>query len=155
MDIVIVYASQYGNTERIARAMGSALEPRHAVHVVAAADARGLSGAGVDLLMVGAPTQIHGLRLLVRSFLGGLRSHGFAGVPAAAFDTRFQGPKGRTGAVSDVIAKRLAAVGCRLVVPAESLFVADMEGPLVEGEERRAWLWAQDVAEALAVAQPA
>ena len=33
MDIVIVYGSQYGNTERLARAMGAALAPEHAVRV--------------------------------------------------------------------------------------------------------------------------
>ena len=84
MNVLVVYASQFGNTARLARVVGSALEPRHHVRVVTFRDARGLTGEAVDLLLVGAPTQMFGRRLLVRTFLDGLRRHGFAGVAAAA-----------------------------------------------------------------------
>jgi hypothetical protein len=67
MNDLVVYASQFGNTERLARVIGSALEPRHRVRVVATKDARALTGEDVDLLLVGAPTQMFGRRLLVRS----------------------------------------------------------------------------------------
>ncbi len=92
MNLLVVYASQFGNTEHLAKTIGSALEPRHTVRVIAAKDARDLTGEGVDLLLVGAPTQMFGRRRLVRSFLDGLTRHGFSAVAAAAFDTRMGHP---------------------------------------------------------------
>jgi flavodoxin len=152
MNVLVVYASQFGNTERLARVIGAALEPRHQVRFVRAKDARTLTGEGVDLLFVGAPTQMFGRRLLVRSFLDGLGRHGFGGVAAAAFDTRMGTPTQKNAAEAEVIAGRLQAAGCRLVVPPESFLVAGFTGPLVEGEEQRARTWALDVVERLAVA---
>jgi hypothetical protein len=114
--------------EHLARVIGSALEPRHGVRVVAARDARALTGEGVDLLLVGAPTQMFGRRLLVRSFLDGLKRHGFTGLPAAAFDTRMGTPTQKNAAEAEVIAKGLQAASCRLVVPPESFLVAGFEG---------------------------
>jgi flavodoxin len=152
MNDLVVYASQFGNTERLARVIGSALEPRHGVRVVATKDARALTGEDVDLLLIGAPTQMFGRRLLVRSFLDGLTRHGFGGVAAAAFDTRMGTPTQKNAAEAEVIAGRLEAAGCRLMAPPESFLVAGFTGPLVAGEEQRATSWALAVAERLAVA---
>ena len=147
MHVLVVYGSQFGNTERIARAIGAALEPRHSVQVVAARDARALPGQGVDLLIVGAPTQMFGRRLIVRSFLDGLKRQSFGNVAAAAFDTRMGTPTEKNAAASETIAARLQAAGCRLVVPPESFLVAGFTGPLVAGEEEHAKRWASSVAE--------
>jgi flavodoxin len=151
MNVLVVYGSQFGNTERIARVIGSALEPRHRVQVVAARDARALPGQAVDLLVVGAPTQMFGRRLIVRSFLDGLKRQGFGNVPAAAFDTRMGTPTEKNAAASETIAARLQSAGCRLAVPPESFLVAGFTGPLLEGEEERAKRWATELVERLAV----
>ena len=147
MKVLVVYGSQFGNTERIARAIGSALEARHSVQVVGARDARALAGNPVDLLIVGAPTQMFGRRLIVRSFLDGLKRQGFAAVAAAAFDTRMGTPNEKNAAASEIIAARLLAAGCRLVAPAESFLVAGFTGPLVDGEVERATAWALSLPE--------
>jgi flavodoxin len=147
VNVLVVYGSQFGNTERIARTIGAALEPRHHVQVVGARDARALAGNPVDLLIVGAPTQMFGRRLIVRSFLDGLKRQGFAGVPAAAFDTRMGTPTEKNAAASETIATRLEATGCQLIAPAQSFLVAGFTGPLVEGEVERAKAWALDLAE--------
>jgi flavodoxin len=149
MNVVVVYGTQFGTTHKLARTIGAALESEHSVRVLDAREASDLTAAGVDLLFVGAPTQMHGLRLLVRPFLDGLAGHGFAGVPAAAFDTRMDGPKERTGAQSDVIASHLERAGCRLVAPPESFIVAEFQGPLADGEDVRATAWARSVVERL------
>jgi flavodoxin len=151
MNVLVVYASQFGNTEHLARVIGSALEGSHHVRVVAAKDARALTGERVDLLLVGAPTQMFGRRLLVRSFLAGLAAHGFGGVAAAAFDTRMGTPTQRNSAEAEVIAARLEAAGCRLAAPPESFLVAGFTGPLVAAEEERAASWALGVADRLAL----
>lgn len=114
-------------------------------------DARALTGDGVDLLLVGSPTQMFGRRLLVRSFLDGLKARDFAGVAAAAFDTRMGTPTQKNAAEAEVIAARLQAAGCRLVTPPESFLVVGFTGPLAPGEEERAKGWALGVAERLAV----
>ncbi len=150
MNVLVVYGSQFGNTERIARTIGSALEPRHSVQVVGARDARALGGDPVDLLIVGAPTQMFGRRLIVRSFLDGLKRQGFGSVPAAAFDTRMGTPTEKNAAASETIAARLEAAGCHLVAAPESFLVAGFTGPLIEGEEDRAKRWAEQLAEQVA-----
>ena len=143
MEILVVYGSQYGNTQRIARAIAGALEADHRVRVTQAATATELRGEAVDLLFVGAPTQMRGLRLLAKPFLDGLARQGFAGVPAAAFDTRMElGPQLLE---STVIGDELAAAGCRLIAKPQSFVVLGLEGPLADGEEARAATWARAV----------
>jgi flavodoxin len=151
VNVLVVYASQFGNTEKLARVMGAALEARHTVRVVSTRNARALTGDGVDLLVVGSPTQMFGRRLLVRSFLDRLTSHGFGGVAAAAFDTRMGTPTERNAAASETIAAALRRAGCRLVAPPESFLVGGFTGPLVQGEEDRARSWALDVAGRMAI----
>ena len=146
MNILVVYSSRFGNTERLARAIGRALEPEHTVRILAAGDAEDVRGDDVDLLIVGAPTQVRGLLLGVRSFLRTLRNHGFTGRRAAAFDTRMPGERSQTGSASEVIAKGLRNAGCQLAVEPESFLVADFTGPLADLEEERAATWARRLA---------
>ena len=75
----------------------------------AAHDAKVARKSGVDLLFVGAPTQMRGLRLLAKPFLVGLEGRGFLGVHAAAFDTRM-GDFAQTLA-SEAIARHLVGAG--------------------------------------------
>ncbi len=141
MRILIVFGSQFGTTEHLAREMAASVSALHEVDVVAAHAAESLLGAGYDLLVVGAPTQLKGHRLLTRGFLRGLEAHGFAGVAAAAFDTRAHGDRGSTGSAAEAIALLLSRAGCNIIVPAESFTVAGMRGPLEAGEEERARTW--------------
>jgi flavodoxin len=151
MNVLIVYGTTYGTTEHLAHVLGSVLEPHHSVRVIHADEAGNLTADGVDLLMVGAPTQWHGLRLIIRPFLRGLAGHGFSGVAAVAFDTRGAGPKELTGSEADLISRHLRTAGCRLVAQPESFVVADAKGPLALGEEERARAWAARIVEAAAI----
>jgi flavodoxin len=150
VEILVVYASQYGNTQRIAQSLGAALAGDHSVRVVQAAVAGDLRGEGVDLLFVGAPTQMRGSRMLTGAFLDELVDRGFQGVPAAAFDTRMGDPPAAHVA-STAIDQRLRDAGCPIAAPPESFVVTDVEGPLAQGELRRAGAWARAVADAVAV----
>jgi len=147
VEVLVIYGSQYGNTQRIARAIASGLESDHHVRVLPAAAASDLTGDGIDLLFVGAPTQMRGLRLLAAPFLDGLAERGFSGTPAATFDTRMDlGPQTLE---SSVIADRLVESGCRLVAKPQSFLVLGLEGPLAGGEEARASAWGYAVARSL------
>ena len=148
MDILIVYGTQFGTTEHLARAMGDALSGEHAVRVLRPREAAMVAGADVDLVIVGTPTQMRGLRLLVRPFLNAVERQGYRDVAVAAFDTRMPGPEDQTGSAADAIARRLTSAGCRLVGVPEGFVVSDMKGPLAEGEEARAVAWARDIAAA-------
>ncbi len=149
MHVLIVYGSQFGTTEKLARIMGSALEQRHTVQVVAAKEAKALTGDDVQLLLVGAPDQVGGRRDLAKPFLSGLRERVFVGIAAAAFDTRMKGAEAEKG-TAGAIAEALEAAGCRLVLPPEGFMVAGFTGPLAPGEDERAMAWALKAAEFVA-----
>jgi flavodoxin len=148
VEILIVFGSQYGNTQRVARAIGAALEDAHRVRILPAAAAADIRGEDVDLVFVGAPTQMRGSRLLAKPFLDGLAERGFGGTPTAAFDTRMElGPQLRA---SVAIAKELVSAGCRSVTKPQSYVVLGLEGPLADGEEARAAAWARAVVRSVA-----
>ena len=86
----------------------------------------------------------------MRPFLAGLETRGYRDVAAAAFDTRGAGTPDQTGSAAAGIASRLAKAGCRLVGPPEGFVVAELKGPLVDGEEERAIEWVRDVVVAAA-----
>jgi hypothetical protein len=62
MKMVIVYDSRYGNTEQMARAMAERLGKNGPVRLVAAGAAGERDLVGSDLLVVGGPTRIRGIK---------------------------------------------------------------------------------------------
>jgi len=135
MRILVAYNSAYGNTEAIARSIADALAPTGTVEVRPVAEAAPVDAAAIDLLVVGGPTQRHGASPALVAWLGELPADGLAGVPAAAFDTRYRMAKLISGAAGETVARWLRRAGCRLVVPPESFFVERDDPP--EGQERR------------------
>lgn len=174
MRAVVVYESIYGNTHAIAEAIATGLRERHEVTLMPASDnlSRELD-LGVDLLVVGGPTHVHGMSsdFSRRSVLTEAEKQGDAGpVPhiegealrdvidrldcsdglaAAAFDTRIDKPLLITGSAAKGIAKRLRGRGFSLVAEPESFLVEGTAGPLVEGELARATEWGRALAGAL------
>jgi flavodoxin len=149
MNALVVYASRFGNTERIARAIGAALDTG-APPTVASYEAVAGLPPGLDLFVVGAPTQAHGIPAEFKRFIDELPADVLSGVPVAAFDTRYRKPVLLTGSAARGIAKRLERKGARLVAAPESFFVEHSEGPLAEGEVERAATWARDLIEPVA-----
>jgi flavodoxin len=144
MRAVVLYDSQYGNTERIASIVADVLRRHYDVELVSAAQVSKISERP-DLLVVGSPTHhrkptpgiLTALRWLPDAFVDR--------VAVAAFDTRYSRPRFLTGAASLGIARRLNHRGARVEIGAESFFVSDKEGPLESGELERAERWAQQV----------
>ena len=140
MKIAIVYWSRSGNTRLIAEAVADSLRPSGAVDVmqVETADLE----PDIDLLIVGAPTEGHGIPAPVRTLLDRLPR--LTGMRVAAFDTRLDWPRWLSGSAARGIADRLEKAGGRLVAPPES-FIVTREPKLREGEPARARRWARSL----------
>ena len=146
MKVLVVYDSVYGNTERIAQAIGNAI----------AGDVKLLRPAMInapdikmpDILFIGAPTYGGRPTPPVVEFITGLSKTMVNGHYIAAFDTRLSAKwVGVFGYAAGKIARRLKALGGILVKPPEGFIVKGTEGPLKEGELERATRWAQEIVE--------
>jgi hypothetical protein len=178
MRALVVYESMYGNTHVIASNIADGLHGTYEVTLVPVANATADLIAEADLLVVGAPTHMHGLPTVssrqhareaaakpessltldpdadgtaLRDWLSGLAGgHALA----AAFDTRLAGPPALTGRASRGISKLLTRHGYRLAVPPESFLVTKLN-TLVDGESSRARRWGEALATAAGLAVPA
>jgi flavodoxin len=88
MKTLILYDSQFGNTEKIAQAIGAVLEPLGEVHVLRVGDVTPEHLAGTTLLIVGSPTQRFRPTMGTTDFLKSIPEDDLQGVKVAAFDTR-------------------------------------------------------------------
>jgi flavodoxin len=147
MNTLIIYDSTFGNTAQVAQAMADRLG-EHGTVRIALADEAGLSEMEeIDLLIVGGPTQRHGVSPAIRDLLERLPRRTLRGAGAAAFDTRYHMAAWKSGSAAHRIASKLKRTGASLLVEPESFFVAEREGPLEEGELERSARWADGVFE--------
>jgi flavodoxin len=144
MKTLIVYDSLWGNTEKIAQAIGDALAGE--AEVLRAADVDPSAVEALDLLIVGSPT--HGGRPTeaIQDLLGRLEGTLLGGTSVAAFDTRLPARwVAIFGYAAGRIARKLESGGATLIVPPEGFVVEGKEGPLREGELERAADWAREL----------
>jgi flavodoxin len=138
MRALVVYASMHGNTHVIAANIADGLRSTHQVMLVPVTEAaRGLV-TGADLVVVGGPTQMHGMSHGIRGWLEDVT--GGHGITAAAFDTRFSVIPAFAGPASHGIARMLRRHGFRLVAAPES-FLIGQRNTLLGGEAARARQW--------------
>jgi flavodoxin I len=152
MKILIIYDSYFGNTEKVANAVGAALAASGDVRVVRISDFIPAHLQGIQLLIVGSPTRAFRPSDAVKSFLKGLSARSLQGIDIAAFDTRVDITKVNSailtffvnifGYAAQPIARRLQKKGGKLVAEPEGFYVKDKEGPLEDGELERASEWA-------------
>jgi flavodoxin I len=145
MNTLIIYDSEFGNTEQIARAIAGRLGEHGTVRLLRALEADPLELKEADLLVVGCPTQRRGFTPALRALLENIPRGALQGETAATFDTRYQMAKIASGSAARLIAKRLERAGASLIMPPESFFVAEREGPLEDGELERAVQWAGEM----------
>ncbi len=88
MKVLLVYDSVYGNTERIAQAIGNVLGARNEIHVRRVGDVKPTDLANLDLLIVGSPTQRFRATPVIKKFIDGIRKRELNGVRVTTFDTR-------------------------------------------------------------------
>ena len=158
MKALVIYDSQFGNTEKVAKAIAEMLgESAEVIHVteVTTQDIESL-----DALIVGSPTQRFRPTLPITTFLKSLPARSLHDVRVLAFDTRLTVEEIEShgvlaffvrifGYAARPIARLLQKKGGLLVLPPEGFFVQGMEGPLVDGELERAQQWGQKFTQAL------
>jgi flavodoxin len=146
MNTLVIYESQFGNTKRIAELIGKELGVYGSVRITSFAEYEPALLAGVDLVLVGAPTQAHGMTADMRRFVDNFVARP-EGIRAAAFDTRVKGPQFLWGSAAREISVRLDRNGFRVVTDPESFLVTLSKEPVLhDGEDEHAKLWADDVA---------
>jgi flavodoxin I len=148
MNALVVYDSQFGNTERIARSIASTLSEFGQARAIHVGQVQPGELQGVDMLILGSPTQGFRPTPAMQSFLGNIPRESLSGLVVACFDTRFRGSLWKRAAAQHM-ARQLRAMGVEPLVPPESFFVKAMkkEGPLVAGEVERAASWAHILSE--------
>ena len=156
---LVVYDSAFGNTEKVAQAMGEALGSETEVQVLRVTDVRPEQLKGLDLLIVGSPVQRFQALPAINEFLNDIPAQGLAGVKVAAFDTRIlmedvESSFARAilgffvrifGYAAEPIGYKLTKKGGEQMVPPAGFLVEDTEGPLKPGELERAAEWAKAV----------
>jgi len=152
MNALIVYDSQFGNTERIAQCITSTLREFGQARSARVGQIHPSELQGMDMLILGCPTQGMRQTPAMQSFIAHIPRELLNGLSVACFDTRFPGGFWMLSAAPSM-AKQLHMMGVELVVPPESFFVKSMtkEGPLLAGEMERAASWAQKLSEKIAV----
>ena len=152
MKTLILYDSAYGNTEKVAKAIGTAIIGD--VKVLRVSEVNSSELKSVNLLIVGSPTLGFRPSKSVQAFLAGLPEDSVEGISVAAFDTRMPAAevgKGLRfimkvgGYAAPVIARELKNKGGTLVAPPEGFFVKGKEGPLSDGEIERAAKWIKSI----------
>ncbi len=153
MNILVLYDSVFGNTEKVAKTMGEVLGSMHDINVVRITDMTLEQLQGVELMIVGSPTRAFKPTKEVVDFLIKIPASGLEGMKVAAFDTRINTTDVNSkllnglvrifGYAAKPIADKLVKKGGSLVAAPEGFFVKDNEGPLKEEELERASEWAK------------
>lgn len=140
MKVLVVFDSLYGNTAKVAEAVGAAVLGENQVLSVGEAKPSELSS--FDLVIVGSPTQGGRATEAMRAFLDGVST--LDGTRVAAFDTRLRGRWVKVfGYAAGKIGEKVKSLGATLIAEPEGFVVEGKEGPLADGELERAAAWAK------------
>jgi flavodoxin I len=151
--VLVIYDSVFGNTAKVAEAIGKALEGSLKVEVKHVKDVDITTLKTYDILFVGSPTRGFRPTEGIQGFLKNLSKDMLKGVKTAAFDTRIALSDIKSGFLrfivklggyaDKIIARKLAKAGAQEAIASTGFAVEDTEGPLKEGELERAADWAE------------
>jgi flavodoxin len=147
MKSCVIYATTSGNTRRVAETIAEELRQFGEAELIAVEDAPDELPLA-DLVLIGGPTEGHGVSKPMARYLERLDQRTLAGRAFAAFDTRLRWPKLLSGSAAESISRRLADAGARAVT-AEGSFIVSMKPELEPGELERARQYATKAAEAI------
>ena len=141
MRACVVFVTRYGNTEKVARSLGSGLaEAGVEASCIRSDDATPDSLGLYDLICVGGPTEWLTASRPMREFISGLEGIDLTGRLGYAFETRLDRPL--SGSAARPIERGLKSLGLRMVTTHGSARVFLVGGRtddagLVRGEEER------------------
>jgi flavodoxin I len=152
MKALVVYDSVFGNTEKVAQAIGQAL----GTVAVKVSEVTPERLSGVTLLVVGSPTRGFRATPATMSWIKGLGRDALNGVKVAAFDTRIAPEDTSSGFLKGLVkvfgyaAKPILGAlqkhGGQPGAADEGFIVLGSEGPMKDGELERAAAWAAGLA---------
>ena len=148
MNTLVIYDSQFGNTERLAELIAETFQaygPARAVHVD---PEQTIVLDGIDLFILGCLTQAFNSTVAMQSVIKTISQTTLRTVAVACFDTKMRGP---WGSAARSMAKHLRDKGIELLLPPQSFIVTGREGPLADNEEEHAVTWAKVLQEKLAI----
>jgi flavodoxin I len=145
---LVIYDTMYGNTEKVAKAIGESITGD--VKVLRAGEVKTSALNDIDLLIIGSPTQGGAATKPVQSFLDEIAGILKKDAKAAVFDTRMSTKLvGVFGYAAGKIADTLKSKGIGLVLPPEAFIINGSKGPLKEGELERAANWGKKIWESV------
>lgn len=159
MKALVVYESLFGNTEQVAQAITLGLSKHGEVELLEVTDAPAVITETFDLFVLGGPTHAFSMTrpstredafrqgatqgstsVGLREWLEHLRKGPHSEL-VATFDTRVAKVRHLPGSAAKGAAKVALRLGYDAAAPAESFYVEDVRGPLLEGEPTRAQAW--------------
>jgi flavodoxin I len=145
MKALVIYDSQFGNTEKIARAIGAGFTGE--VKVMKVGDVKPADIAWSKFVVIGSPTQGGKPTAAIKAFIDNLPNDAFTGKRLAAFDTRAKSFIVKLfGWAGDKIEASLKGKGGNPTAKPAGFLVASTKGPLLMGEEEKATAWAKAIA---------
>ncbi len=148
MKALVVYDSVYGNTGKIAEAIGRAITGD--VKVLRTSEANPSELKTIDLLIVGSPTQGGRPTPAIKEFLSKIPADALKNVRVTSFDTRVKHVVATLfGYAAGRIADDLKRKGGKLATTPEGFIVKGTKGPVGEGELERAASWARGLLEGM------
>ena len=155
MKTLILFDSYFGNTEKIARAIAKAFDGDNEFEIKRNSEATPEELANYELLIIGSPTRGFQPTEDVAKLIKALPSKSLTNIKIAAFDTRvlletikskfFRKVVDVGGYAAKSINKKLVQKGAVSIIEPEGFYVMDTEGPLKDGELKRAENWGQQI----------
>ena len=158
VNVLVIYDSAYGNTEKIAKAITHTVNQSDDIRLALVGDIKPTALKAIDLLIVGSPTQNGKPTQSIQDYLSDLPSDTLAGIKVAAFDTRYALDEHgvsmklymkKVGFAAPRIAASLRVKGGELVTEPVGFIVGEKEGPLRDEEFKRASTWIQEITKTL------
>jgi flavodoxin len=157
MKTVILFDSYFGNTEKVAASIKEMLDPSGELILSRFNNAPPNILEQTDILILGSPTRAFRPTKPATDFLKNLPSNSLKGIKIAAFDTRIdlndvnskflRLMAGLFGYAAEPLQKIMVKKGGKAAAEPEGFYVKGTEGPMTDGELKRASAWAASMVE--------
>ena len=144
MNTLVVIDSQCGGTGQIAQVIVSILSHYGKVQTVDVTKTNGLDLNGVEMVIVGGPTQRWKPSSgTIQAFLDNIPEGTLKPLSLASFNTQLPMPQFVARSAEKGLNKKLRKTGGALLLPSERFLALDRTGRLKNGEVERAARWAR------------